>query len=352
MKIKRHYLYLDLGFFDGCNIHCDYCRKHIMLKNSTSFSYVKLVEEISAFESNYRAAVAKYSGYGEITIWKDFEKSLGFLTKKFPVVQVISNGTFGINTAKLLLKYKNVSPNLTIDGHTLAMNRHRVHGIKSLHETMLRNLKFFIDNDRDVEVNCVLHKHNIENFTKYCEYLSKLGKGRLVLFPYPVKSFDRNPQGGKNLSGNLEKFESQIDDIWKNFSQILPPKAYAQHLKAFIRDKGRHSPCYIHWANLGSGAKDERLYCPNYGETLSYGLMKEKMTSGLNRIHRQELKNLKKGKIGSGCDSCFNHFDILNSFLKGDITSLELKSTPSLNNNQVIEIAEKMKEEFKLVMAE
>src|SRR5262249_45054488 len=157
------YLYLDLGFYSACNMKCTYCRD-TLVRDNRQFQLDDLMQQVDAFLRIHRAAVIKFSGYGEVTMWQGFPEAMDLLASKFPTVQIISNGTFNRRTADLLLSYENVSPNLTIDGHTMASNQLRVQGNTRFHETMLSNLRYLVEAGRRVEVNCVLHGFNAEQF--------------------------------------------------------------------------------------------------------------------------------------------------------------------------------------------
>lgn len=343
--LKRHYLYLDLGFYSACNLSCSYCRDCIV-KDDKSFTFHHLEEQIEAFLSSFRAAVVKLSGYGEITMWTDFEKSLAYLRNKFPMVQVISNGTFSQRVLDMLLKYDNVSPNLTIDGHTLEMNRLRVKGNYKLHEKILNNLRELTKAGRRVEVNCVLHKYNIEALASFCDYLSQFPRNSVMLFPFPAKTFALAPGGVNDITGNKERLVDEIEGIWEKYRTILPPKIYLDEFKSFLKHGKMHMKCHVHWANLGSGSKNERLHCPNYGEELTYGSMLEGLTTRLEDIYNQEIEHLKKGYVGPECAICYNHFHILNNYLEGELTLEELLTLPSLQGAECSAIAKVVKREF------
>src|SRR5215213_11015212 len=145
--VKRHYLFLDLGLYSACNLKCSYCREEVV-KDKKDFHLSDLIHQVETFSERFKAGVVKLSGYGEVTMWADFPGALEYLSPKFPQVQVITNGTFDQRVADEILKYPNVSPNLTIDGHTMELNAIRVQGNKHWHERMLRNLKYFVSSGR------------------------------------------------------------------------------------------------------------------------------------------------------------------------------------------------------------
>lgn len=345
--LKRHYLFLDLGFYSACNLKCTYCREEIV-KDKKDFKIEHLIHQVEAFSERFCTGVAKLSGYGEVTMWSDFVAALDYLYDRFPQVQIITNGTFDANIADAILKYPNVSPNITIDGHTMELNAIRVQGNQKWHERMLGNLEYFVSAGRAVEVNCVLHQYNVSGLASFCEYLSTIGigKAQIMLFPFPVKSFGRAPTVADRLKSGFEKLAEEIDSIWEQYRSILPPKPYMDDLKKFLGRGMRSDPCHIHWANLGTGSRNERLHCVNYGEDLSYGPILNALTFDAERIQEQELEHLKIGEVGPRCSKCFNHFHVINLFLEGRISLEELQTLPSLRASGVAPIAIAMKDEF------
>jgi MoaA/NifB/PqqE/SkfB family radical SAM enzyme len=343
--IKRHYLFLDLGFYSACNLQCAYCRGEIV-EDKKDFGLSKLIDQIEAFQERFCAGTVKVSGYGEITMWSEFAAALDYLRDKFPMVQVITNGTFGDDIADVILAHQNVSPNITIDGHTMTLNSVRVRGNAEWHKRTLANLKRFAAEGRAVEVNCVLHQRNTGGLADFCEYLSEFGQGRIMLFPFPVKSFDRAPEVAAKLKGGFRQLAEELDSIYEKHHAILPPKGYIDDLKDFLLRDLRTNHCHIHWANLGSGSRNERLHCANYGEELSYGPMLESLTVNSDRIHQEEAGHLQHGEVGPRCAKCFNHYHVINLFLEGRITLEELQSLPSLRAPEIGPIARRMKDEF------
>lgn len=347
-KIIRHYLYLDLGFWEVCNLKCFYCRNKYITSNN-KFTIIDLKNQIEVFLKHYRAGVIKVSGYGEITLWPEFSKALDYLHGLFPKIQVISNGVFNNKVLKTILRYNNVSPNLTIDGHTLEMNLYRNGGNKNIHKLILSNLKKIIKAGRKVEVNCVLHDKNIKNFESFCLYLNSFANSCVMLFPYPVKIFAKAGIDAQKIKGDLKGFAKNIDYLWDKYSSILPPIDYSQSLKKFILNGHRKAKCYVNWVNIGSGGGDTRLFCPNYGETLSYGPMSKNLKCLSPIAIEQELVNLRQGFVGSDCKNCFNHFDVINSFMEDRISVDELTKLPSLENDEIKLILIKIKEEYEKI---
>lgn len=335
--LKRSYIYLDLGFYGPCNLRCAYCRSDFV-RDDGRRQLDTLMRQIDLFAQHYRAAVAKMSGYGEITMWSGFSAFLPYLAERMPCVQVISNGTFNSATADLLLTIPNASPNLTIDGHTLQMNYLRVYDAAKLHDRILSNLRILVEGGRRVEINCVLHDHNSAHIRLFCNYLAERYDGRVMLFPYPARSFALAPGVGTHVARNLAFLADQLQAIADDFQGILPPRIYMEELRDFLIRGRRHEPCYVHWTNLGSGSRNERLYCANYGEDLSYGPMDIMLADPEGTVAQKEKEHFIAGFVGLNCTECFNHYHIIGPYLDGRITIDDIQRLPSLASPAVRDI--------------
>ena len=341
--MRRHYVYLDLGFYEDCNLKCEYCRNSLIINHSkTSLEHFK--KEIITFKKHYISGVVKMSGYGEITLWPHFEEALDFLVGEFPSIQIITNGTFPKNIANILCRYNNVNINFTIDGNKPYMNSYRTGGNIQTHNLILNNLDFIASKGCSVEVNSVMHKRNANTYETFLDYLMQYkGNKKFMVFPFPVKVFERPTRTNEENMGNIISFAERIDNIWKEFYQILPSIEYGKDMKDHLYF-GRTSQCYVSWLNLGSGGRDERLICPNYGESLSYGDFIESFKS---KEKCEKIGNSFLSKtVGPECRGCFNHYHILNLYIVGRIDLQELQRVPSLSNPETLKIVQNVKKEF------
>jgi len=344
----RPYVYLDLGFYAPCNLKCTYCRSAVV-RDDGGTSLESLDRILEAFGTRHRAAVAKASGYGEITIWPHFAAALDLMAARCPVVQVITNGTFGRPVLEAILDRPTVTPNLTIDGHTIAMNRLRVGEQSSLQTRMLDNLRQLVEVGRRVEINCVLHEHNVRALPTFCEYLADRYAGRVMLFPFPARSFSLAPGVGREVAAHLHSSVDVLAELNAAYGPILPPPPYMDALCDFIRQRARRTPCYVHWLNAGCGSRRQRLFCANYGEELAYGPMDSLTPAVAAAIAARELTHVAAGRVGPGCDDCFNHFHILGMYLDGRMTLEQLTQVPSLSFDGVAPVLVEVKQLFEQV---
>jgi pyruvate-formate lyase-activating enzyme len=344
-SVRRHFIYLDLGFYAACNLKCAYCRSSIV-RDRGEFTLQDLIEQVEAFLARYRAAVVKISGYGEVTMWRDFERSLDYLSRRFPRTQVISNGTFPRSVAEMIVRRSDVSPNITLDGHTLELNATRVGPSKRLHDRILANIDFLVEHGCRIEINCVLHERNMDGLLSFAEYLMRYPERSVVLLPFPAKSFERAPGVGSDIRGRMDSLGARLHGAWDSLRTVLPPKPYWDALADFLLHGSRVKPCHVHWVNLGTGAKNERLHCPNYGEELSYGPIVETLTTRADEVDASVAGRVTRGHVGPRCAECFNHFDVLNLYLEGKMSLDDLRTLPSLDHREAAEIAVKVRREF------
>ena len=341
--MRKNYVFFDIGFYEDCNLKCAYCRKKY-IKNTNTLSLFDVVQEVELVKAHYRIAVVKISGYGEITTWRNFGEVLKYLAGEFPSVQIITNGTYTKKTMEEICKYSNVSLNITIDGHTLEMNSYRTEHNESIQRIVLNNFLEAMNAGIPLEINSVLHDKNIKTYESFLEYISSVkGYGQLIVFPFPVKIFERTKMQRPHISWDKYCLHDLVDNWWKIYGDILPSYEYAKDLKSFCAN-GRQNVCHVNWLNIGTGARDERLVCPNYGESLSMGDFR-KSFSYLEKCEKVE-KEYFKIQIGADCKTCFNHFHILNLYVEERITLDELLRIPSLNQTESIAIIKKVKEEY------
>lgn len=341
--MRQNYVFFDIGFYEDCNLKCEYCRDHY-IRNTNKFSLNDLEQEVKLVKAHYKIAVVKISGYGEITTWKAFEKAIEFLSNEFPSVQIITNGTFSEKTLLQISKYDNISVNITIDGHTLEMNSYRVGESTQLHNTVLRNVCEVIKLGIPLEINSVLHNRNIGEYILFLEYINSIRhRGKVLVFPFPVKVFERTKYNNNPITIDRERLFILIDEWWRSFPSILPHYEYAKDLKDFCLS-GRTKICHVNWINIGTGGKDERLLCPNYGDSLSMGDFR----SSFDKLEECELieRHYANIQLGVDCSMCFNHYHILNLFLEDRITIEDLRRIPSLSSQESIKIIKKVKEEY------
>lgn len=343
--MRKNYLYLDLGFYQACNLACKYCRKDI-IEDGAKFSFDRFKEEINLVANTYKCAVLKMSGYGEITLWRKFPEALRYVSSRFPSIQIITNGTFSEEIFNEMRKYRNLTINFTIDGHTKEMNSLRVENEK-LHQIILNNLARAFKVGINVEINCVLHKYNIGHLAEFMQYiLDSKGQSNVMLFCFPVKPFDRNPDIWKNVKADYNYYLKEWKELFDKYESILPPYQYMHDLAEFMRLEGRNDKCYVSWSNIGSGACDERLVCPNYGEKETYGDF-IKSFSKIDDIEKRESTYINsENNLGGGCKQCFNHYHIINNYLKGDIDINQMIRVPTLSFDGCSEILKKIKEEY------
>jgi hypothetical protein len=70
------------------------------------------------------------------------------------------------------------------------------------------------------------------------------------------------------------------------------------------------------------------------------------LSTGLSFVREQENINLRNGLVGPSCVRCFNHFDVISSYLEGETELEGLLTLPSLDFPGVVDIASEVQREF------
>jgi MoaA/NifB/PqqE/SkfB family radical SAM enzyme len=294
-------LLLDFVYLgELCNFRCRYC--------SSSKTAFRLNEhEIHQAKNNLDKALGslkdsfliyRFSG-GEIFLLEEILAAL--LERSFPITQLLTNGTQLSETLleKLQRAKDRVVVCVSLDGHTVAMNRMResYSGMKesTLH-SILGHISSLVAAGIPVEIQTVLSDANCDYVISYLDFIiDSYPTDKLMVSIFPVRPAPR----GLRLAA--------LEDTIRNFDryrQILPSRDYMVGLFNSISLQ-RKDPCsvprHISFKVLRNG------FSPKY-ELLSYFCE----CGGLRYYY------------GKRCTSCYTHYDLYNSILGGrtDIDSI------------------------------
>lgn len=351
----NHYAYLDLCFFEKCNLTCDYCRtSNKGMKGGISPEL--FTETVNSFLVHSQATVFKVSGYGEVSLWSVLPKAMKVFTKSFPTLQVMTNGTMREDKLNVLSEIENLIFCLTLDGHTLETNRYRNQGKEHLHQKMLHFAHGVIKRGKKLEMNCVLTATNIENFPELLLYIRDNLPGVMVM-PFPFRPFvglqsNVKPANINQVKATAEQIFSQYDE----FSMLLPSRLYMERLFEFMLHGHRTMPCFVPAFNYGVGPKLKPLACACLGHTKPSDDLSNvlKVTNNIHRISKlidtssRRKMLLAKGYVDERCQTCFTHYEIINLFLEGSVGWEEISRIPSFNQPGSRLVLEKVKEENSL----
>jgi len=331
-----NYAYLDLCFFEFCNLSCDYCRTSNKGTRGSIISLELFTDIVNSFLSHSQAAVFKVSGYGEVSLWPYLVNAMKLFSTSFPSLQVMTNGTMSKQLFEGLSEIENLVFCITIDNHKIQSNRHRNKQKEHLHKRMINFAKEVILKKRKLEINCVLSSSNIDNFPEFLLYAQDHFLGEIMVMPFPVRPF-----AGLNSfvqSANTKQIDyaaKQIFSRYNDFDMVLPSLAYMERLFEFMCRGERTFPCYVPAFNYGVGPKLKHLSCACLGHTKPSDDLSNITDLSQNNIlldvssFRQQ--RISKGYVDRRCKYCFTHYEILNLYLEGIIGKHDMLKIPSFN---------------------
>jgi sulfatase maturation enzyme AslB (radical SAM superfamily) len=334
-NIKRdRVLFLDNCLFDKCNFCCQYCRTSPKIfhfrENKTILNNLKFSIEISKKYVDY--AILKLSGYGEITLIKNFYT---LISRETPT-QIITNASLlSLEVIDLLSKFSNLNICVSLDGHLFKMNSWRVKN-ESLHQKILYNLNYISKKGIPLEINSVLTNRNTSFFGNFLNYLKKIGN-KITCYPFPIRIFGNLENQDKwPEKEEIKKFKEEIIKNFNYYKHILPPKAYLFRLFSFLEKKERKWPCYVGFFNLGIIPNGEIAHCA-CGAEGSFG----NIFSSRNKPFRKRFEeastliSFPDNPTSNNCRKCFNHYEVINAFIDGEISLEEIEKIDLLGRKNV-----------------
>lgn len=329
------FVYLDFCFYAYCNFTCSYCRESNdqMSQGQGRDAFDRAVAD---FLQQNSAAVFKVSGYGEATLWPELPKAVQCWASHFPTVQLISNGAGPRHVIEELCQLPNFQPCITLDGHTLEMNRFRTKGNQSLHRRTIETVSCLVAAGKSVELNCVITQANASKIRDYLSWAGDVWGSGVRIIPFPVR-----PTLGRSMEEIIDHFVATPDQIetlenvivrdHSDFATLLPPKSYTRCLIEFLRHPYRKRRCHIHRANFGVNTKSEALACACAGDRFIRPLGAITSVGTDPEVERRRHSYLVDGNVGAKCVTCFTHYDIVNLYFEGLISDEEIVGVPSLS---------------------
>jgi MoaA/NifB/PqqE/SkfB family radical SAM enzyme len=287
-------LLLDFVYaYETCNFRCGYCSSR---KTATSVGS----EEALRMKRNLDAALAsltdsfliyRFSG-GEIFLAEEVLESL--LERSFPVTQLLTNGTLLSDALldRLASVRERVVIGVSLDGHTVAMNRMRQSASGMTEPTLRRilgHLSSLLTVGVPVEIQTVVSEANCSGLSAFLDFLlDAYPRENLLVSLFPVR-----PLAGKLDGADFVKILSRYD----RYRQILPSRDYLEGLVHCL-EKGRRDPCRV-------------------PEHISFRVLRDASSPVPNLVrYFCECGGLRY-VYDSGCSSCYTHYDLYNSILAG-----------------------------------
>jgi len=239
--------------------------------------------------------------------------------------------TNGTNISSKLIREIAMKPGvvfeLSIDGCTYESNYLRT-PVNAQFEKAMASLKV-ASSTAPVQVNCVLTPGSITSLEKFCDHLIML-KDRypLKLIPFPVRPFRGMSISRFKLGkSDLKVIERLSTEDYEQYREILPPKAYLRGLIEFIKNGKQGHACHIPKLSLFIRAGGTVLWC-GCGGSRTYGNIDDSLQLRFTRQFEG---------YEPCCADCYTPYEILNLYLSGQITDLELMEIPAYCDTMVME---------------
>jgi MoaA/NifB/PqqE/SkfB family radical SAM enzyme len=346
----RNFLYHDYVVnCDLCNLKCDYClsleegkklgKYENDVKKDRFIDVQKALNTLMMLYNEIPAPILKISG-GELFLFKNMDELLEELAKVYDHIQVLTNGILlTADTIDKLSKYKNISFNLSMDGHTLEMNYCRFKSQK-MNDKLLEVLDIILQKTGNVEITSVITDSNAGNYEAFLEYLEGL-QGKITAFPIPARGV-----GVQKLFSieNRRLFALKLVDMVKRHNSVTGPVVYYERLANFLHNEKicRKDQCFI--PKLAIQLFDTGIISPcPLGWTDSLGNIydpdKEKLMANINNNRIYNLLTHKKHKLEI-CKDCFAQTDLINLYLNDQLPLDELVKVHLFSFTKTIETLE------------
>ena len=359
LELKKKYLINDFVVAeDICNMNCEYCltdisefeEKHKSSEKKSTKKYAYLegeklksnIDKISGIiHSSFDTAILKISG-GELLLVKGIQEYIAQESKKYKVVQVLTNGL--ILNDEILKGYKrlgNICLQISIDHHTPMGNMYRTKNINVLNK-ILENVDKAVKHGIPLEINCVLTDRNTQAITEFADYLLQYKSG-VMLFPFPIRGPLRDNFYPK--AEDIAGIENLIEHYSK-YEGIMAPRIYLEYLYKFLKAGTRDVSCSLPRLAIGTFDDGALTPCPNYWFTSLGNMLEKDAEKVVSKVGTDKVYNLLAANRLIECKKCFTPWETLNLYME-DILSLdELCRSPLYGFPGIKEYLVSLKKEY------
>ncbi|MGI5212792.1 radical SAM protein [Plantactinospora sp. CA-290183] len=340
-----------------CQMKCSYCltEEYNLLMNVPD-ARLRLTTDrrsdwhkvLDAYHEHVDSPVMRLSG-GEFFWLKGSTEFVEECGRRYETVQVITNGVF-LNPQRLeaLAAIGNCQLNISLDGHTLELNRHRLPEKQHrLHDVIMKNLDAAVKIGLRVEIQSVLTDANVQGQVAFAEFLRERYDGRVMLYFFPVRGDTAKRMGpppGPHLDPLLEHYDE--------FAGVLPPKAYVAHMVEQLRDNVRTLPCYITATMVQLFGQGDVSACP-HAWVKPMGNITQNVPLVLEQYgsHQHYDLFMQERPRFAFCKTCATPSDVINLYFLDRISDEEIGSTALYSGPRTRARLREMKENFRPVIA-
>jgi sulfatase maturation enzyme AslB (radical SAM superfamily) len=316
-----------------CQMRCSYCltEEYNLLMNVPD-ARLRLTTDrrqdwhavLDAYHQHVESPILRLSG-GEFFWLKGSTEFVAECGRRYETIQVITNGVF-LTEQRLtaLAAIGNCQLNISLDGHTLELNRHRLPARQArLHDVIMRNLDAAVQAGLRIEIQSVLTDANVHGQVAFAEFLRERYDGRVMLYPFPVRGETAKRMGpppGPHLDPLVDRYDE--------FAGVLPPRAYIEHIVEQLRAGVRTLPCYITATMVQTFGQGDVSACP-HAWVKPMGNLTTRTELILEEYGKHQHYDLfmQERPRFSFCKTCATPSDVVNLYFLGRVSEDEIGRT-------------------------
>lgn len=367
---RRTWLLTDLVVLEQqCNSNCKYCLtndsklKEEHITDRTEDGKIKFVKEDARahygegkpLKRDLDSVIERMHDYfdpvwlimsgGEIFLTENIIEFIEHSANCYPVVEVLTNGTLLDETiVERLSKIKNLHMSVTLDGHTLALDGCRATS-QEVVDQVLKGIDLLQQYGIPTEVFSVITKYNCRNYIDFVEYLMKYDNLKIFCFPVRGHAMENFFPSEEDIKG----FEPLITN-YEKYSKVLLPKPYLKQMYTFMQNPKRERRCYLPFLTGQVFHDGVFTPCPFAWTNELFNILKAEKEDVIRIAENNSmLRMIDTDRIFLPyCKGCFNHLDLINLFIDGDISLEEMQSISLFKEpailNRLIEIKQILNE--------
>lgn len=335
--------------FELCNLRCKYCwltlgnletfRKGDKIMSRKKGQAIQFDYSVSDLSQNIRHILEKSDSYilkvsgGEIFLLPEIIDELVLASSKFDKILLVSNGTVMKQRDLEKLDPMKFCFQISLDGHTSEANILRYKEVTQNYERVLRTITILYEQNFLFEISCVLTDYNIDYLIGFCEYFARNFPG-VTIIPFPVRFSDYH------LSSSKENI-SILSHVKDSFPVgTIPPKGYMEALIETVKGQ-KNNICFLPVIGLYGCEDGSSPLCPCGIIDNHQNIFERESILPPSLEHPSVKKVLNKEE--SKCLSCFTHFDMINLFIEGRISSEEMQRAGIFQNSDLLSHLERYK---------
>ena len=336
----QEFLYHDLIIAGNwCNLKCQYCSS---VADADEFGHetsasrrgkgatiatAEVLDMVDALNRRVDAPVIKLSG-GELFLLANAVELIEALAERYDHVQVLTNGTeLDPDIVERVAATGRCSFNLSLDGHTPGMNRHRWKS-ERIHARVMSAFAAIVATTGRMEITAVISGANAPDFACFLDFLADQ-PCRIVTIPTPVRGLQ-----ALALFSLEERhaFAGALPGMVARRPEVLGPRAYYAALARFMASESgqRQHRCHLVKASVQLFDTGALTPCP-VGWTVALGNLKsddpEIVLDEIGRHRMYDLLTRDPPRVPV-CRTCFSQADIVNLYVEGAISDAEIAEMP------------------------